>query len=208
MTRSLTELHDARMRLADVAVAQERLRLARDLHDLLGLSLSAVTLKSELAHRLIGTCPERARAELVEILDIARRALADVRMVASGCQELSLPDECRIAESLLTAAEVRVRLEVCHGELSGKVGSLLATVLREGVTNVLRHSKGEHCVITVAQAGDTVSLDIVNDGVHPHSCLVGTGIHNLTYRVRLAGGEVTAGVEPDGRFRLRARVPS
>jgi signal transduction histidine kinase len=208
MTRSLSELRDARRRLAQAAVEQERLRLARDLHDLLGLSLSAITLKSELAQRLVGHGPDRARVELAEILDIARRALADVRLVACGDRQLSLSDECRTAESLLVAAEVKVRLEVCQCELSGQVGTLLATVLREGVTNVLRHSKGESCEIIVEQTGDMVSLEIVNDGVHNQPTLAGTGLHNLTHRVRLVGGEVTAGIEPDGRFRLRALVPA
>lgn len=210
MARSVTELRHTRLQLTRVAVAEERLRFARDLHDLLGLSLSAITLKSELAQRLVPRCVPRAREEVTEILAISRLALADARLVASGYRELSLHDEFRAAESLLAAAEVEVHLDIKYGELPGTVGTLLATVLREGVTNVLRHSKGERCEIIVRQRDHMVSLDIVNDGVAgaAGSGSAGSGIHNLSYRVALLGGEVTAGLEPDGRFRLRARVPA
>jgi signal transduction histidine kinase len=210
MVRSVTELRAARIRLAQAAVAEERVRFARDLHDLLGLSLSAITLKSELAQRLVTVAPDKARDELTEILAISRLALADVRLVASGYRELSLQEESRSAESLLAAADVAVRIELRHGELPEQVGSVLATVLREGVTNVLRHSKGERCEITLEQRDHVVYLDIVNDGVVDSPVLnrSGSGIHNLSYRVALLGGELTAGVEPDGRFRLRAKVPA
>ena len=119
-------------------------------------------------------------------------------------------DEFRTAESLLAAAEVDVRLDLKVGELPDQVGTLLATVLREGVTNVLRHSKGERCEITVARQNNVVYLDIVNDGVAQTQVrrTNGSGISNLSYRVALFGGELTAGVEPDGRFRLRAKVPA
>lgn len=210
MVRSMAELRAARIQLAKVAVAEERLRFARDLHDLLGLSLSAITLKTELAHRLVTAAPDKAREEVNEILAISRLALADVRLVASGYRDLSLDEEFRTAESLLAAADVDVRLDLRVGELPDQVGTLLATVLREGVTNVLRHSKGEHCEITVEQQSNVVYLDIVNDGVAqtPAPQTNGSGISNLSYRVSLYGGELTAGLEPDGRFRLRAKVPA
>jgi signal transduction histidine kinase len=209
MVRSAAELGATRRQLADAAVAEERLRFARDLHDLLGLSLSAITLKSELAHRLVAANPVRAREELTEILAISRLALADVRSVAGGHRELSLSEESRSAESLLAAAEVDVRMDLHYGELPTQVGTVLATVLREGVTNVLRHSKGEYCEISVRQQENAVLLDIVNDGVteEPEVSRNGSGLGNLAARVGMLGGEITAGICPDGRFRLRARVP-
>jgi signal transduction histidine kinase len=210
MVRTMTELRAARVQLAQTAVADERLRFARDLHDLLGLSLSAITLKSELAHRLVTAAPDKAREELTEILAISRLALADVRLVSSGYRELSLDEEFQAAESLLAAADVVVELDVNYGKLPTQVGTLLATVLREGVTNVLRHSKGEHCEITVQQHERAVCMEIINDGV-PESQVQrtnGSGIHNLSFRVAMLGGELTAGLEQDGRFRLRARVPA
>jgi signal transduction histidine kinase len=211
MVRAVAELRAARVQLAQAAVAEERLRFARDLHDLLGLSLSAITLKSELAHRLVTADAARAREELTEILDISRLALADVRSVAGGQQELSLSEEFRSAESLLVAAEVDVRMDLRYGEIPDHVGTVLATVLREGVTNVLRHSKGEYCEITVHQQDHSVLLDIINDGVTETPELSsrngGSGLGNLSARVGMIGGELTAGVCPDGRFRLHAKVP-
>jgi two-component system sensor histidine kinase DesK len=205
------ELHAARSELARMAVAEERLRFARDLHDLLGYSLSAITLKSELTHRLVVTQPARAQEELSEVLDISRRALADVRSVASGYRELSLDAEAKSARSVLLAADVDAHLRFDHGGLPVQVRTVLATVLREGVTNVLRHSKAERCEITVRQEGGRVRLDIVNDGVQPaptgpapHG---GSGIDNLSARIAALGGRLTAGVDPDGRFRLHATLP-
>src|SRR5262249_39018065 len=148
----VVELHDARTELANMAVAQERLRFARDVHDVLGYSLSAITLKSELTHRLVPGHPDRARNELVEILDISRKALADVRAVADGCRELSLDNESESARSLLQAADVDVTIETNCGDLPTPVKTVLATVLREGITNVLRHSNAERCEISMRQA--------------------------------------------------------
>lgn len=210
MARTIRQLRAARRELAKVALAETRLRFARDLHDLLGLSLSAITLKSELAYRLILLDPDRARVELEEVLEISRHALADVRSVASGYHEMSLDEECRTAESLLTTAELDVRMEIDHGELPADVSTVLATVLREGVTNVLRHSKGERCEITIRRDGNEVRLHIANDGVteppegEEHW---GSGIRNMSERVAALGGVLTAGFEGDGRFGLCARVP-
>ncbi|HEU5475368.1 MAG TPA: histidine kinase [Actinophytocola sp.] len=209
MVRAVAALREARIALARAAVAEERLRFARDLHDLLGLSLSAIALKSELAHRLVSRDPDRARDQLGEVLAISRLALADVRSVASGHRELSLHQESHTAESLLLAADVDVRMDLRYRELPVRVSTLLATVLREGVTNVLRHSKGEHCEISVHERDASVLLAIVNDGVteaagRAHN---GSGLQNLTARVGMVGGELTAGIEADGRFRLQANVP-
>ncbi|MFL6143021.1 MAG: sensor histidine kinase [Labedaea sp.] len=209
MVRSVAELRAARRELAEAAVADERTRFARDLHDLLGLSLSAITLKCELAYRLVAAEPARAEVELTEILGISRLALADVRSVASGHRELSLEDESRSAESLLAAADVDVRMDLQYDELPVQVGTVLATVLREGVTNVLRHSKSEYCEFSVRKQGDVVFLDIVNDGVTeaPELSRAGSGLGNLAARVDLVGGELSAGMSGDGRFRLAARIP-
>lgn len=208
MAGSVSELRAARRALAHAAVAQERLRFARDLHDLLGLSLSAITLKAELAFRAMKVDPARAASELGEIVSIARLALADVRLVASGYRDLSLNEESRSVESVLAAANVDVRMDLRYGELRAEVRTVLATVLREGVTNVLRHSRGGHCEISVRRHGDMVVLEIVNDGVSVSFEGPGNGIRNLTERVTTVGGELTAGVGADGRFRLRAQVPA
>ncbi|WP_409495148.1 sensor histidine kinase [Amycolatopsis sp. cmx-11-12] len=216
LIRLVTELGETRKRLAEVAVAEERLRFARDLHDLLGMSLSAIALKSELTSRIMDIDTNRASDELLEILGLTRQALTDVRSVASGYRELSLDQESRSAQAVLVAADVQVRLEIEHEDLPATVRTVLAVVLREGVTNVLRHSKVERCEIAVRRIGDGVSLDIVNDGVEngrPKTEkpvrveAAGSGITNMSDRVAGLGGELTAGVEADGRFRLRAVVP-
>ncbi|UVS79990.1 sensor histidine kinase [Actinokineospora sp. UTMC 2448] len=211
MARAMHQLRSVRRELARVAVADERMRFARDLHDLLGLSLSAITLKTELAQRLMTADQDRTRRELMEIVDISRLALADVRLVASGYRELSLNEESRSAESVLVAADVDVRLEMHYGELSPEVRTVLATVLREGVANVLRHSvKGARCEITVRQVDRMVMLEIVNNGVAGEPTLSpgGSGLRNLSARVERLGGELTAGLSADGTFRLSARVPA
>ncbi len=217
LLRLVTELGETRKRLAEVAVAEERLRFARDLHDLLGMSLSAIALKSELTSRIMDIDAGRATDELLEILGLTRQALADVRSVASGYRELSLDQESRSAQAVLAAADVQVRLEVEHENLPAQVRTVLAVVLREGVTNVLRHSKVERCEIAVRRVEDGVTLDIVNDGVQNGAGprddkpirveTSGSGITNMSDRVAGLGGQLTAGLEPDGRFRLRAVVP-
>ncbi|MFD4640538.1 sensor histidine kinase [Lentzea sp. NPDC058436] len=206
----VNELHEAREELATAAVTKERLRFARDLHDLLGYSLSAITLKSELTHRLLTIDPDRARQELSEVLDISRQALADVRSVALSYRELSLDEETQSAQALLSAAdiEVTVRIDACDG-LPVDVRVTLATVLREGVTNLLRHSKAERCEIVLSSSPRLVTMDIINDGIPTmdRNSRDGSGIGNLTIRVGALGGSLDAGPTSDRTFRLHAEIP-
>ncbi|WP_196777553.1 sensor histidine kinase [Lentzea aerocolonigenes] len=206
----VAELHEAREELATAAVTQERLRFARDLHDLLGYSLSAITLKSELTHRLVTIDPDRARQELGEVLEISRQALADVRSVALSYRELSFDEETQSARALLSAAdiEVTVRIDQCD-QLPKDVKITLATVLREGVTNLLRHSKAEHCEILLSSSPSLVTMDIINDGIPTagRKSRDGSGIGNLTTRVRALGGDLHAGLTPEHTYRLRAEIP-
>ncbi|HEX6686950.1 MAG TPA: sensor histidine kinase [Candidatus Limnocylindrales bacterium] len=205
-------MNAARNEMAKVAVAAERLRFSRDLHDLLGYSLSAISLKSELTHRLVTKNPERAEEELSQIIDISRQALTDVRSVASGYRELSLDEEAKSARSVLLAADVSVHMEMEHEELPTRVRTVLATVLREGVTNVLRHSKAERCDIVLRQTDTEVTIEITNDGVpdRPQQRTLdsGSGIQNLSNRVNRLDGELTTGTVDGGHFRLRATIPT
>lgn len=206
----VVELHAARLDLSRLSVARERVRISKDVHDLLGLTLSAIRLKCELASRLLADHPARARAETVDVLDNSRRALADARTVIGGGHRLSLDDECRLVESVLTAAQIEVRLQR-EGVLPGEpAGTVLASVLREGVTNVLRHSDAVWCRISVRRTGDHVELDIHNDGVRPVPRSRGgggTGLGSMTDRVTELGGQLrtTAGVD---EFRLVASLPA
>ncbi|HET9257412.1 MAG TPA: histidine kinase [Pseudonocardiaceae bacterium] len=207
----LTELHKARITTARMAVAEERKRFARDLHDLLGYSLSAITLKSELILRLLPKRPAEAEHLVLEVLDISRRAVADVRAVASGYQEVSLDAEMQSVSSVLTAADVVVQMNLDYGQLPTRVSETLAILLREGVTNVLRHSKAEHCEITIRQEAGHVTMDIVNDGAVGGSAdrptVGGSGIDNLSARIASLGGAFNAGLDDEGWFRLHATAP-
>jgi two-component system sensor histidine kinase DesK len=204
-------VHATRGELAQMAIANERMRFARDLHDLLGYSLSAITLKVELTRRLVTSNPGRARDEIAEVLDIARQALADVRLVASGYRNISLAKEASAVASLMSAAGIEANVEITCGALDEKVDTVLATVLREAVTNTLRHSSVRNCNIDAGQVGDIIRLRVVNDGVSrpsgrdPHG---GGGLANLAVRLQAIGGRLTAGVNADGWFDLVAEAPA
>ncbi|MET7478878.1 histidine kinase [Streptomyces sp. NPDC005648] len=212
LSEVIQEVHDARGELARLAVVRERLRFARDLHDLLGFGLSAITLKSELVHRLIPLHPERAVQEVDDILSISRQSLSDVRRVASGFRDMSLAQEVTSAESVLNAAEVAVRVEVATGEIGRQVENVLAAVLREAVTNVLRHTKATRCAIGVTADGERVTLSVVNDGVaagrRDTDAHGGSGLGNLAMRLREVGGALDSGALPDGTFHVRASAPA
>ncbi|MGC9501354.1 sensor histidine kinase [Streptomyces sp. WG7] len=212
-------IHASRDELARMAVARERLRFARDLHDLLGYSLSSITLKNELIARLIDTNPQRARDEVAEVLTIARQALADVREVARGYRDMSLLVEAESARSVLKAAGIDARIDVSVTGLSSTANTILATVLREGVTNMLRHSQSSTCSITTSmdEKDTLVELEMVNDGVGAGSSMPastassGTGLGNLAARVASVGGGLRVGPGRDdeaGVFRLVVQVPA
>ncbi|MEV8594619.1 histidine kinase [Streptomyces sp. NPDC052012] len=212
LTDLVHELHATRDELARMAVGQERLRFARDLHDLLGYSLSAVTLKGELIHRLITVRPEQAREETTELLKVARQALADVRLVSRGYRDMSLRDEAASAASILASADIRAQVDIDCGPLHPVADTALATALREGVTNILRHSKVESCTIRAVRQDEMVLLTLVNDGAHTSGKgsggPSGSGLGNLRERFTAIGGRLTAGMRDDGRFHLEALAPA
>jgi len=201
-------LAESRTELALCAVADERLRVSRDLHDLLGYGLSAIKLKSELVHRMLPDQPEQARESVAEIIDITRLTLVDVRSVALGYRLLSVREAVTSAKAVLTSADIDVRLELDDRPVPEPAATVLATLVREGVTNVLRHSKAENCEISVRRCGRLVLLDIVNDGAgHGTRDRSGSGVRNMTERVREIGGQVTARHVDDDRFHLHASIP-
>jgi two-component system sensor histidine kinase DesK len=212
LTDLVREVHDTREELARMAVAQERLRFARDLHDLLGYSLSAITLKGELIQRLITTRPEAARKEIASMLQVARQALADVRLVSSGYRDMSLAEEAESAGTVLEAADVRARVDVECGRLHPVVDTVLATALREGVTNILRHSRVRVCSIEAERDDETVRLRLTNDRPHEHGLIFsdrsgGSGLDNLRVRLAAVGGGISAGLRDDGSFVLEVWAP-
>ncbi|MEW9532373.1 histidine kinase [Microbispora sp. NPDC049125] len=208
------ELQYAREEVARLAVTEERLRIARDLHDLLGYSLSTITLKCELTYRLVPVQPERAQQELTEVLHTAREALTDVRSVAVGYRTMSLAAEVHVAETTLAAVGITVDTRVDTGTLQPAVDTVLATILREGLTNMLRHSKAQRCRIAAWADDCTIHLTLENDGVGSAGLLSadhrdpgGNGIRNLTERVTALGGDLTAEALDGQQFRLAARLP-
>jgi two-component system sensor histidine kinase DesK len=202
-------VHATRAELAQLAVIRERMRFARDLHDLLGYSLSAITLKAELTRRLVGVNPERARDELADLLDVARQALADVRMVASGYRNMSLSKEAASVVSLLATAGITAQVEINCGALDEGTDTVLATVLREAVTNMLRHSTAQNCTVEASESDDAVTLRITNDGVPGPAAArrAGGGLDNLALRLEAVGGSLTTRIGDDGRFDVLATVP-
>ena len=208
----VTQLKETREELARAAVAEERLRFSRDLHDLLGHSMSVIALKAEVVRRLAPTDLDAALAQAGDIEQVSRKALAEIREAVTGYRETGLAEELHRARSLLSAARIEPVVRESGPPLPGQAESLLAWVVREGVTNVVRHGTGaRHCEIDLDRGSDPVRLSISNDGTgYPAGTGDGgdgNGLRGLTERVTAAGGTLTA--EPsDTGFRLLATLPA
>jgi signal transduction histidine kinase len=204
-TRLVYQIRETRHSLALLAVAQERRRIDRDVHDLLGSGLWAIMVKADVANRL----PERAPAELADVAETARRALTGLRAIpADGEIELTAEAEVASARDLLTAAGIEVDVTWAPGPLPPSADTLLAIVLREGGTNILRHSRAAHCEIAATRTDAQVRLRIKNDGVPSGPAAdPGQGTGNLTSRARALGGELPAGPLPDGEYELDVTLP-
>lgn len=176
-------LRTAEQRVATLAVAAERERIGRDLHDILGHSLTAIAVKAQLARRLVGQDGPRAAAELTELEDIARRALADVRATSSGMQTVRVATEVASARSVLLAAGVQPVTPSAMPGLDDDRATLFGYVVREAVTNVVRHARATSCTIVVEQDAVTVT----DDGVGGADRAGGTGLTGLAERAAQAG---------------------
>ncbi|RPE33824.1 signal transduction histidine kinase [Kitasatospora cineracea] len=204
LVRLVRELQRAAAGRRAAAVVTERLRAARDLHDLLGHGLTAILLRAELARRLADGDPARCRAELAGIARLAERGRAELGALADDGPRLSFTAELASAAAVLEAAGIVVELE--DGPVPDAAGAVLGVVLREAVTNVLRHSRARHARIAVSAAGGAVRLEVENDGVGADVTAPGSGIGGLTVRLAGAGGTLAAGPD-DGWYLLRAEVP-
>jgi two-component system, NarL family, sensor histidine kinase DesK len=205
---TMRELREARETIARLAVAEERTRFARDLHDLLGHSLSLITLKGELAAQLIDTDPGRARAETRELIGVAREALREVRDTITGYRRPTLATELAAARSALGAAGIELRLDERLGALTGPAEAALAWTIREGVTNVVRHSRARRCTVLLVRTADGVLGEVLDDGPGGPSTVAGNGLRGVGERAAELGGELTAGRLPEGGFRLRVVIPA
>ena len=204
------ELRTAREENARLAVSEERLRFARDLHDLLGHSLSLIVLKSELAGRMIERDAGRAAAEVHDIESVARQALVEVREAVSGYRR-SFDEELVGARAALRAADIAVRLPAAGPPLPAPVESLLGWAIREATTNILRHSGARLVVVTLDRGEAAVTLSVTDDGVGPVGSAEtpgGHGLRGLAERMAAAGGSIEAGsAGASSGFRLRVQVP-
>ena len=206
---TVRELRAAREEIARLAVAEERLRFARDLHDLLGHSLSLITLKSELAGRLLAADPQRAATEVRDIEGVARRALREVREAVAGYRRPALDEELAGARESLEAAGIACRIENEAGALPGATDAVLAWAVREGATNVVRHSHARRCEIRVTRDGGKIRVEISDDGrgSSPGNHGNTSGLSGLSERVTMSGGDFEARPLPEGGFRLRVSLP-
>ncbi|MFC9658936.1 sensor histidine kinase [Nocardia sp. NPDC127606] len=206
LVRAVAQLERTRTDLAEQAAGRERLRVSRDLHDLLGQSLSAVSLKGDLAAALLPSDPSAARSEIHGIAALARETLQAMRRVTLGEHTISLRAEAAGATALLSAAGIDTHHHIDLPALAPEVDDAFAWATREGITNVLRHSAARTCWIEAGRRDGTLFLEIVNDGAHrkPGS---GNGLSGLAERTAALSGTVSARHSKDGLFHLRVEIP-
>lgn len=193
---------------ARLAVSEERLRFARDVHDLLGHRLAVIALKAELAARLSGADPERAAREAAEAQNLATSALAEVREAVHGYREVDLADQLAAVENVLRDAGIRCSVRHPDRELPAETATQLALALREGCTNVLRHSTAGWCTIEIRRDPEEVRMTIANDGAGK-AVADGLSFGLRGASERLAGLGGTLRTRRDGDvFTLDVTVPS
>jgi two-component system sensor histidine kinase DesK len=205
---TIAELRRTRQELARVAVADERERFSRDLHDLLGHTLSVMVVKAQAVRRLVGTDPGAAAGHAADIEQIGRRALVDVRQAVDAMRAPSLAEELDGARAALDAAGIATAIDRAGVVTAGQADELLAWVVREGATNVLRHSGASACRIALADHEGRIALTIADDGVGaptPPTLRLG-GLEGLRDRLAAAGGDLAVDRDGEG-FRLVATVP-
>lgn len=193
---------------ARLAVAEERLRFGRDLHDVMGRNLAVIALKSELAVQLAKRGRPEAVDQMVEVQRIAQESQREVREVVRGYREADLAVELAGAQGVLEAAGIDCRVSGSSAGLPVSVQSALGWVVREATTNVLRHGDAQRCDITLTISDERTSLVVENDGV-PEAApegRKGSGLAGLRERLAAVGGTLDL-ASGDGRFRLAAQVP-
>ena len=192
-------------RTHELEINEERNRMARDMHDILGHSLTVIALKTELATRLVDTAPDQVKAELTEVQSLARSALADVRATVNSYRELSLAGELARATNVLTSAGIRADLPLTVEVVDPDLRELFAWVVREGVTNVVRHAHASRCKVELT----TDSIEVVDDGIGLNSAGTsdGHGLEGLRQRCQDNGADLTIETPSSGSgtvLRVRA----
>ncbi|MFF5011792.1 sensor histidine kinase [Streptomyces sp. NPDC001165] len=210
--QAVRELRAAREELARRAVEKERLRFSRDLHDLLGHTLSVIVVKSEAARRLAPRDMDAALTQIGDIESVGRQALTEIREAVTGYREGSLATELTRARSALSASSVEPVVRQSGTPLAPQAEALLGWVVREAVTNVVRHSDATRCEITIESTVEQARLTVTDNGTgqavtRPAEGLGGTGLTGLTERLAAAGGSLRAGPSPRGGFTVTAELP-
>ncbi|MDL5206009.1 histidine kinase [Streptomyces sp. ALI-76-A] len=202
------QLDAAREAQGQLAVAEERLRFARDLHDVMGRNLAVIALKSELAARLGEVNDPRAGSEMVEVQRLARQSQKEIREVVRGYRTTNLAGELAGARSVLQAAGITSTIESdLPPGLSNEAESVLGWAIREGVTNILRHSDARNCTIRFTE-NDGTELLIANDRAHSPGSQAGTGLGGLAQRLAPLGGSLRHGPGSENTYRLVIRLPT
>ncbi|MFD4131785.1 sensor histidine kinase [Streptomyces goshikiensis] len=210
LLNTVNELDRARELQAQLAVAEERLRFGRDLHDVMGRNLAVIALKSELAVQLARRERPEAVDQMIEVQRIARESQREVRDVVRGYREADLAVELEGARGVLSAAGMDCLVEFEAGrQLPAEVQSALGWVVREATTNVLRHGDARTCVIRLtADDEGALTLLVENDGApETPAGPAGSGLAGLRERLAVVDGTLRAGPVDGGRFRLLAEVP-
>ncbi|MGP3636336.1 ATP-binding protein [Streptomyces sp. 24-1644] len=212
LSETVKELRETREELARTAVERERLRFSRDLHDLLGHTLSVIVVKSEAARRLAPRDMDAALEQVSDIESVGRQALTEIREAVTGYREGSLATELDQARSVLSAAGIEPVVRQSGPPLTAQSEALLGWVVRESVTNVVRHSGASRCEIAVEGSTEHVRLKITDNGRGAPSDQqpggrTGTGLKGLTERLAAAGGSLEAGPAERGGFLVTAELP-
>ncbi|MEV4011763.1 histidine kinase [Nonomuraea angiospora] len=201
------QAHEGREAHTRLALAEERLRFARDLHDLVGHQLSAIAVKTELSVRLADVDPGAAKAEMTEVNALTRKALRELRQAVRGYRELDLAAELNSVKSVLEAAGVRCEVHLPYRELPDGVAPVFAYAVREAVTNVLKHSTATFCDISIRFTAQEAELSVRNDGVQRRRAAdLGSGLAGMGERLAAVGGKLSAHPTEGGEFILNAVV--
>lgn len=199
------ELEHARGLAADLAVAEERLRFAGELHDIQGGNLQAITLKAQVARRLVAVDPERAEAEMRAVEELARAALKDAREVVGGYRKVALADEIDSAARILESAGVQATVPDAPPSLDEDTEKLLGLLVREATTNLIRHAEPTAADVSIVEIDAEVTVTVTNNGA-PAPVGHGNGLTMLKDRFAEAGGSVEHAHDGD-RFILKGTVP-
>ncbi|MEU1115189.1 MULTISPECIES: histidine kinase [unclassified Streptomyces] len=221
LSEAVRELRDTREELARAAVEKERLRFSRDLHDLLGHTLSVIVVKAEATRRLAPRDLDAALGQVSDIESVGRQALTEIREAVTGYREGSLATELDRARDLLGAAGIGTVVRQSGPPLAPQTAALLGWVVRESATNVVRHSGAAHCEIEVTGTSERTRLTITDDGrglgaggqgvgsgsQGLGSGTPGSGLKGLAERLAAAGGSLTSGPDARTGFRVTATLP-